>query len=42
MREASDKKGHCRDQVSEESRAKRSRRTAEEIEKRFKCEVPYC
>lgn len=31
-----------REQLSEEARNKRSRRTAEEIEKKYKCEVTYC
>lgn len=42
MREAVERKNVSKDQLSEENRTKRSRRTAEEIEKKFKCEVTYC
>jgi hypothetical protein len=31
-----------KDNTSEENRIKRSRRTAEEIERRFKCNVEFC
>ena len=30
------------DPHSDDSKYKRARRTAEEIEKKFKCEVPFC
>ena len=42
MRDAKDRDNPRKDNLSEETKAKRSRRTAEEIEKHFKCEAAYC
>ena len=42
MKESLEVKKPLKEQISEENRAKRSRRTAEEIEKKFKCEVSQC